>query len=167
MKEAAIGIIFSEENDKVLLIKRRDVPIWVLPGGGIESGETPETACTREVLEETGLTTNCVRKVGTWLATNRLTSPIHLFECVPTQKIGILFPQAESKEVQFWPLNALPKTLFFVHLDLITEAQKNHPLPVLATLRSITYSRALWLLFSHPILTIRYILARLGCPINS
>jgi 8-oxo-dGTP diphosphatase len=166
MKQAAIGIIFNAENNSVLLIKRRDVPVWALPGGGIEINETPETACAREVLEETGLTVICTKKVGTWLPINRLASPTHVYECTPTQMDNILLPQEESKEVRFWPLEKLPKTLFFVHKEWITEALANNSVPILATLDNLTYFTALKLIFQHPILSIRYILSRLGCPIN-
>jgi 8-oxo-dGTP diphosphatase len=42
----------------VVLIKRRHEPLageWSLPGGGVEVGETLQTAVAREVAEETGL----------------------------------------------------------------------------------------------------------------
>ena len=34
------GQSYSEDRKEILLIKRRDVPVWVLPGGGIDSGES-------------------------------------------------------------------------------------------------------------------------------
>ena len=41
-------------DGKVILVKRRDCPVWVLPGGKIDDGETPEEAIIRETKEETG-----------------------------------------------------------------------------------------------------------------
>ena len=32
-KQAVYGIIFNEARDAVLLIQRRDIPVWVLPEG--------------------------------------------------------------------------------------------------------------------------------------
>ena len=37
---------------------------WVLPKGGLEAGETAEDAARREVLEETGLSTRIVCRLG-------------------------------------------------------------------------------------------------------
>lgn len=166
MKQAAIGILFSRDFFSVLLIKRRDVPIWVLPGGGIEDNETPDSACAREVLEETGLTVTCTRKVGTYLPINRLASPTHVYECTSNDTHEVLIPQTESEKVQFWPLNALPDTLFFVHKNWIDQALKKTDMPVVKMLDEMTYLKALTLILQHPILSFRYLLARLGCPIN-
>ena len=55
----AVAIIVNEK-DEVLVLKRPDFVKWApnkwgLPGGKIESGETPLQAATREVKEETTL----------------------------------------------------------------------------------------------------------------
>ena len=45
-------------DGSVVLVKRAHEPLlgeWNLPGGGVETGETLQQACAREVLEETGL----------------------------------------------------------------------------------------------------------------
>ena len=41
-------------NQRVLLVKRRDFPLWDLPGGVVESDELPSEAAIREMYEETG-----------------------------------------------------------------------------------------------------------------
>ncbi|MHB8625037.1 MAG: NUDIX domain-containing protein [Aggregatilineales bacterium] len=62
---AGIGVNVAVMRDnKVLLIQREDFEVWGLPGGEIESGETPAQAAVREVLEETGLVVRLTRLVG-------------------------------------------------------------------------------------------------------
>ncbi len=50
------GVIITK-NNQILLIHRRKngLEYFVLPGGGVEQGETPEQAAIREAKEETGL----------------------------------------------------------------------------------------------------------------
>ncbi len=42
---------------------------YVLPGGGVEAGETPAEACQREVREESGLEVEALQQV--WVFDNR------------------------------------------------------------------------------------------------
>ena len=58
----AVGVIVNNDN-KILLLKRGEKAPWMpnkwaLVGGEIKKGETPQKACEREILEETGLEIN-------------------------------------------------------------------------------------------------------------
>ena len=47
---------------KILLSHETGTGWWLVPGGGLEPGETPEECCIREVEEETGLLVKPLRR---------------------------------------------------------------------------------------------------------
>ena len=49
-------------DGKILLSHETVSGWWLVPGGGMEEGETPEMCCVREVEEETGLIVQPVQK---------------------------------------------------------------------------------------------------------
>jgi 8-oxo-dGTP pyrophosphatase MutT (NUDIX family) len=56
IREAVRGLII-DDNRRVLLVRLQfpDGAVWLLPGGGVESGEAHHDALTRELAEEVGL----------------------------------------------------------------------------------------------------------------
>jgi 8-oxo-dGTP diphosphatase len=52
---SAAGALFFAEDGRIMLVQPTYKPGWEIPGGGIETGETPTEACVREVAEELGL----------------------------------------------------------------------------------------------------------------
>jgi len=64
---AGVGAVVINGEGRVLLVRRGGEPLagqWSLPGGGVETGETLETAVRREVLEEASLIVDVGSLVG-------------------------------------------------------------------------------------------------------
>ncbi|MES2345795.1 MAG: NUDIX domain-containing protein [Chlamydiota bacterium] len=161
-RQAVSAVIF--QKDQVLLIKRRDIPVFVLPGGGIEPEETPEEAACREVLEETGCTVKIVRKVATYTPVNRLAQLTHFFECEILS--GALSQGPETKEIAFFPLNQLPKLLAPPYPGWIADAVAHHSHVLRKPVEGASYGALLKNLFLHPILISRFLLTKIGIHIN-
>lgn len=51
----AVGIVVDGDKLLVMHRKKEGKEYWVFPGGGVEEGETSETAVVRELQEETNL----------------------------------------------------------------------------------------------------------------
>jgi len=72
LRIGSCAVIFDETRTKVLLTKRSDNGLWCLPGGKMESGESVEECCQREVFEETGLEVRTKRLIGVYSNQNLL-----------------------------------------------------------------------------------------------
>ena len=61
MRQSIEAWIYHPEEREILLLKVEDekFSFWQPITGGIESGESPEEACLREIKEETGLLLAC------------------------------------------------------------------------------------------------------------
>jgi len=164
-ERSAIAVTFNVNRTEVLLIKRKDVPVWTLPGGKIEENETPEQAIIRETLEETGYQTNIVRMVGLYHPINRLTRKTYLFEMHITS--GEAQITNETKDIQFFALNNLPlNRMPPPYHEWILDANKNSKVILEKKLVSTSYAKCIQYLITNPILCTRFILARIGFPIN-
>ena len=68
------ALILKKETAEVLLIQRGQEPFkdqWALPGGFVDMDELLETACLRELEEETGLKLDKLSQFKTYDAIDR------------------------------------------------------------------------------------------------
>jgi len=120
------AILISKLNS-VLLIQRGDEPFkgkWALPGGFIELDESLETACHRELEEETGLRVGKLTQFKAYGAVDRdprgRTISVIFYSSQEEEET----PQAgdDAANAQWFPLNVLPE-LAFDHQQILIEFQ--------------------------------------------
>lgn len=121
------AIVFVKEgNEKfVLLIERGGEPFknkWALPGGFIEMDELLETACKRELEEETGLKVDKMTQFKTYDAVDRdprhrTISTIYFTELDKKQQVT---GGDDAARADWFPISDLPE-LAFDHKQILEE----------------------------------------------
>jgi len=119
---AATGLIFDKEG-RILLVLRGREPgenQWCLPGGFVETDETPIQAAKREVFEETGIKVSSPKLIdinfqkSLFYKTSILIIGYHFAEYS-----GTLIAGDDAEEARFFALNNLPDLAFASHMELI------------------------------------------------
>lgn len=68
----SVTAVIRNDAGDILLIHKIDNDLWALPGGGHDAGESITDTVVREVQEETGLTVEVTRLVGTYTNPNHV-----------------------------------------------------------------------------------------------
>lgn len=157
LQPGAIGIVLSQDR-KVLLAKRCDLPIWVLPGGGIEEGESPQEALIREVKEETGIDVAIRRQCAYYTPINNLAAPTSVFLCTPLSDLITL--SSETSDAAYFPLDKLPNSLFFLHANWLKESLATDTL-IQRPLTEVNYFALIAYFLKHPWQVLRFAWTRM------
>jgi 8-oxo-dGTP diphosphatase len=125
-----IGVfaLIFDEDQRVLLARRRDIDWWNLPGGGVEHGETVEQAVRREVREETGLEVEVNYLVGVYSKPQKQ-EVVLTFNCRTVG--GILTATEESRTCCYFATDNLPTKTLPKHRQRIEDALLNLPHAIL------------------------------------
>jgi ADP-ribose pyrophosphatase YjhB (NUDIX family) len=113
-------IVMTDRAGRILLELRKDFRAWGLLGGHHEIGDSIARTAVREVFEETGLKITRPQVFG--IASDPKHETIRFPNGDRTQSVAILFhakkprgtpkvSEAESLELRWFPINALPKDL--------------------------------------------------------
>jgi len=121
MPNVAVNVAVIHEG-KILLTKREDFEIWILPSGGVEDGESLAQAALRETKEETGLNVELTSLVGVYSRLSNM-SPAHIVLFV-ARPIGgeIKCQPGETIAVEWFAFDEIPTPLSLGHKKRIKDA---------------------------------------------
>lgn len=159
----AFGLVLDKNQRKLLLVKRRDYPIWVMPGGGIEKYESPKEAVVREIFEESGFNVKVTKKIAVYLHSKNRKNHFYLCELMS----GSATPSPESSQVEFFNLTNLPEPINPLISYHLRDYNLNSKVILKKEVPKMSYKIFLKGILKHPIIVIRYFFAKIGLRINT
>ncbi len=121
--------VAKNREDKILITKRNLKPginKWALPGGFIESGESPEIACLRELEKETGLKGKIKRLIGIYVQKTREYGSVLVIGYEVSVFKNYLSLNNELKDAKFFSKETLPHIPFSSHREIIESYITNY-----------------------------------------
>lgn len=131
-----VTAVVINECEKILLQLRRDINTWAPPSGGVEPSESVAGCAIREVLEETGIDVLPEAIVAvlsgeaynrTYPNGDRMATVTTVFRCRPLNSKTPRVNDDESKDIRYFPGDALPENMLPRHRWIIALAQENNP----------------------------------------
>ena len=122
----AFAFIF-DERARILLCHRRDLDLWNLPGGAVESGELPTEAVVRETEEETGLKVVVERLVGVY---GKVEKDEFVFSFLCRVVGGQLSVTDEADESRYFEIDAIPSNTPPKQVERIHDAVGHDTQPI-------------------------------------
>ena len=105
MTRGAAAFVFDDVGRLLVVKENYDRFRWSLPGGAVEAAESPEDACVREALEETGVELRIETLVGTYELPDITVSA---FRCSIVSGEPALQPTDELSAVEWLLPDAIP-----------------------------------------------------------
>lgn len=103
-------IAVFDAQSRVLLVRHTYTPGWLLPGGGVERGETVQAAALRELREEAGIVAGEEPQLfGIYLNHQRFAGDHVALFVVRRFRQHEFRPNREIAEARFFALDALPE----------------------------------------------------------
>jgi 8-oxo-dGTP diphosphatase len=126
----SVAAVVTDDNNRVLVIQRRDNGAWQLPGGVLELDETPDAGVRREVREETGVEVEPQRLTGVYknmsLGVVALVFRARVIAGTPAET-------EESAAVAWWTADQVAADMSEVFAVRILDALRTDPTPAVRT----------------------------------
>lgn len=122
MPSLGVCVVILNDQGKIVLTKRKDLPVWCLPGGTVEPGESFVETAVREAREETGLEINVTRLVGLYSRPNWFDGAHDILFVAQPIAGELRADGKETVEIGFFDPLDVPQPMLAWHYDHIADA---------------------------------------------